>query len=64
MTLAEVVVFTAIAFAIFFLLAPIQRRLEAYLYKIFRTKIHRDGDVIDITDYSKTDSAQKDKPNE
>jgi predicted PurR-regulated permease PerM len=54
MTFAEIVsAIIAVAILCFFL-SPLQRRLESWFYKIFRSKSGRtEKRVIDITDYSK-----------
>jgi hypothetical protein len=57
MTIVELFVFVLAVIAVYFLLKPLQRRIENYLYKFFRSKTRGSGPVIDITDYSK-----KDKP--
>jgi hypothetical protein len=60
MTFVELFIFVLVGVMMYFLLAPLRRRLEASLYRIFRSKMRgRPGRVIDITDYSK-----KDKKNE
>ncbi len=59
MTIVELILFITAGAGIYFLLKPLQRRLEAYLLKFFPSKPRKRGSVIDITDYSK-----KDKNNE
>jgi hypothetical protein len=54
MTFAEVVLFAATCLAFYFLLAPIRKKLEKYLYKFLANKQKNNiRDVIDITDYTK-----------
>ena len=55
MTLVEIFLFFLAGAAVYFLLAPVQRSLEAKLYKFFRRRTRGSGPVIDITDYSKKD---------
>ena len=55
MTLVELFLFLAAAAAIYFVMKPLQRRLESYLLKFFKSKHRKSGGVIDITDYIKKD---------
>jgi len=55
MTIVEIFLFLAAAAAIYFLMRPLQRRLESYLLKFFKSRPRKPGSVIDITDYSKKD---------
>jgi len=55
MTLAELFIFLVAAAAIYFLLRPLQRRLESFLRKFLKARPREPGDVIDITDHSKKD---------
>jgi hypothetical protein len=55
MTFVELFILILVGVAIYFLLAPVQRRIEAILYKYLRSRIRGSGPVIDITDYSKKD---------
>ena len=52
MTIVELFIFCAVATGIYFLLKPIQKRLERFLLKFFQAK-KKHGAVIDITDYKK-----------
>jgi hypothetical protein len=58
MTFAEVFVFFAVTVIVYFLLTPLQRRLERYLFKLLLSKTRGSGPVIDITDYSKKDKSK------
>jgi len=49
MTFAEIVVFIFMGIGVFYLLKPLQRKLESRFYKIFRNKKSGPGPVIDIT---------------
>lgn len=56
MTFAEILVLLGIVAALCFLMRPLQRFIEARLYKIFKKKQKHEGkSVIDITDYSNRD---------
>ena len=52
-TIVEIFFFIFAGLALYFLLRPLQRRLEHFLYKFFRSRVRGSGPVIDITDYSK-----------
>ena len=55
MTLVEIFLFVLVGLTIYVALTPLQKRLESILYKFFRSKNHRSGPIIDITDYTKKD---------
>jgi hypothetical protein len=57
MTFAEIVIFILVGIGIFYLLRPLQHRLENWFYKIFKTKKSKSNPspVIDITNYKKKD---------
>ena len=55
MTIVELFVFLAAAVAIYFLMRPLQKRLERYFLKFFKARSRGASSVIDITDYSKKD---------
>jgi hypothetical protein len=54
MTFAEITILVVVASVIYFILKPLQQRLEKKLYGFFRSKMKSKGKtVIDITDYTK-----------
>ena len=53
MTFAEIAIFIAVGAALYFGMAPLRRRLEFRLYKLFAGKRKVSRHVIDITDYTK-----------
>ena len=55
MSIVEFILFIAAACAIYFFMKPLQRRLQSYLFKFFKSKHRKPGAVIDISDYSKKD---------
>ena len=55
MTFAEIVIFILVGIGIFYLLKPLQHKLENWFYKILKTKKSGSGPVIDITNYKKKD---------
>jgi hypothetical protein len=58
MGVLEVVVFLVAVFGLYWLLRPLQRRLERKLYNFFRAKTHVKGHrVIDITDSLKRENS-------
>ena len=59
MTFAEIAIFIAVGSALYICMAPLRRRLEFRLYKLFRGKRQGPGPVIDITDYSKKRTQMK-----
>jgi len=59
MTIVELFLFFVAVIAIYYMLAPLRRRIEAYLFKLFRKKNNNEpGPVIDITDYSKRNKSK------
>jgi hypothetical protein len=59
MTVAEIVLVVAGAVGIYFLLRPIQRRLERYLIRKFARPPRGQLPTIDITDFQSHRSHQK-----
>jgi predicted PurR-regulated permease PerM len=55
MTFAEIIIFFLMGLGIYFLLKPVQKRLERRFYKFFNSNKSNNGPVIDITNYSKKD---------
>lgn len=54
MTFAELIFLLAAVVGLYFLMKPLQRRLELYFYKFFRSKVrHKEGATIDVTNYKK-----------
>lgn len=59
MTFVEFILVIGVVVGLYFLMKPLQRRLERRLYKFFRSQMGaKEGTIIDITDYTK----EKEKP--
>jgi hypothetical protein len=59
MTLAEIVLALAGAVGIYFLLRPLQRRLERFLRRKFAGRSHGHLATIDITDFKSRSAHEK-----
>jgi predicted PurR-regulated permease PerM len=58
MNFLEIAVFIAVAFVLYLILVPLQRRLEWRIYKIFRSNSKsKKTTIVDVTD-----SIKKEKP--
>lgn len=66
MTFAEILLIIGVGVGFYFLMRPLQRRLEVSFYKCFRSKTGGSNKpVIDITDYSKNSrNSQNSRQNE
>jgi hypothetical protein len=61
MTVAEILLLIACGTGIYFLLRPLQRRLEIYLLrKFFRSRPRVQRPMIDVTDFTSYESRRKD----
>ncbi len=63
MTFAEILLIIVVGAGLYFLMTPLQRRLEWRLTKFFRANSSSNQKpIIDITDYKKTQNQNKEKP--
>jgi hypothetical protein len=60
MTVAEVIVLIGFGVLIYWVLSPLRRRLEAFIYGFLRTKSHRQGPTIDVTPIKKQENKNGD----
>ncbi len=56
MSFAEVIIFILLGIGVFYILSPLQKRLEAYFYRLFRGQRGRSKETIDINNYVKREN--------